>query len=292
MFKGVCTALITPFDKNGVDYDAFSKLIEFQISNSVDALLVCGTTGEPATMTATEKEAVIKFVIKQVNKRVPVLVGTGTNCTKTAIENSINAEKWGADAILLVTPYYNKCTQEGLYQHYKAICESVSLPAICYNVPGRTGVNILPKTALRLSTIPNMVGIKEACGNVTQISETARLIAGTHLDLYSGDDGLSLPIMALGGVGIISVASHIIPQQMHDLAMSYLNGDVAKSREIQFKYAELMDDLFLETNPIPVKQACNYLNLCQNELRLPLTQMSKANAEILYNAMKNVNLVK
>ncbi len=255
MFKGVGTALITPFNENGIDLESYEKLIEFEIKNGAQALIVCGTTGEPATMTKAEKDSVISTAIEIINKRVPSIVGTGANSTATAIANSIEAEKMGADGLLVVTPYYNKCTQKGLVAHYKAIAESVDAPIFLYNVPGRTGVNILPETIKELSCVKNIVAIKEASGNMAQVMEVARIIEGTGMSLYSGDDALTLPMLALGAKGVISVASNVIPSVMSDIVSLYFSGDVEKSRALHFKYLPLMTALFVETNPIPDRKS-------------------------------------
>lgn len=292
MFKGVCTALITPFDnKQKVDYKSFEKLLNQQIANSVDALLVCGTTGEPATMTLEERKEVVKFAIKTVNKRVPVYVGTGSNNTQAAIELSKYAEAQGADALLVVTPYYNKCTQNGVVAHYKAISDNVNIPIIVYNVPGRTGVNIKPETYKKLAKIKNVKAIKEASGNIAQIMEIVKVIKGTDLILYSGDDGLTLPILSLGAQGVISVASNCIPQEMHDIVMAYLNGDVEKAREMHFKYLDFMNGIFIEVNPIPIKKAAALMKICTDEVRLPLTKMEKNNINVLTDIMKKIKLI-
>lgn len=291
MFKGVGTALITPFNENGIDLTSYEKLIEFEIKNGVEALIVCGTTGEPATMTKDEKNSVISTALEIINKRVPAIVGTGANSTAIAIENSIEAEKMGADGLLVVTPYYNKCTQKGLIAHYKAIAEKVNSPIFLYNVPGRTGVNILPQTVKELSGVKNIVAIKEASGNMAQVMEIARLIEGTGMSLYSGDDALTLPMLALGAKGVISVASNVIPSVMSKIVSLYQNGDVEKSRELHFKYLPLMNALFVETNPIPVKYAASKLGLCKNILRMPLTSIEEANATKLDLVMREVGII-
>lgn len=293
MFNGVCTALVTPFDNNdNVDYENFKKFIEFQLDNNIDALLVCGTTGEPATMTKEEKDSVISFVIKTVNKRVPVIVGCGSNCTKTAIENAKDAQKMGADALLVVTPYYNKCSQDGLYKHYKAINDAVNIPIIMYNVPGRTGVNIKPETVFNLAKLQNIKAIKEASGNLNQISLIARNLKNMEdFTLYSGDDALSLSMLSLGAKGIISVASNVIPNQMHLLVENSLNNDFKKALDIHNKYVDLMDTLFIEVNPIPAKAACSKLKLMKNNLRLPLTTISEENDKKLELVLKKLNLI-
>lgn len=293
MFKGVCTALVTPFDSNGdIDYKSFEKFLEFQINNNVDALLVCGTTGEPPTMTQEERIEVIKFAIKIINKRVPVIVGCGTNSTRTSVKNAKLAEQMGADGILVVTPYYNKCTQDGIYEHYKAINDSINIPIIMYNVPGRTGVNIKPETIFKLANLKNIVGVKEASGNMSQISAIARNLKNLdNFTLFSGDDALSLPMLSLGAKGVISVASNIIPNQMHNLVQSYLDGDCKKALEIHNQYVNLMDNLFIEVNPIPVKAACSKMGFMLNSLRLPLTKLSEENDKKLEKTMKDCNLI-
>lgn len=290
MFKGVGTALITPFNENGIDLESYEKLIEFEIKNGAQALIICGTTGEPATMTKAEKDSVISTAIEIINKRVPSIVGTGANSTATAIANSIEAERMGADGLLVVTPYYNKCTQKGLVAHYKAIAESVDSPIFLYNVPGRTGVNILPETVKELSGVKNIVAIKEASGNMAQLMEVARLIEGTGMSLYSGDDALTLPMLALGAKGVISVASNVIPSVMSDIVSLYFSGDVERSRALHFKYLPLMTALFVETNPIPVKYAASKLGLCKNILRMPLTPIEKEHAAKLDAVMKELGL--
>lgn len=292
MFKGVATALITPFNYSGVDYEAYGRLIEDQIANGIDALVVLGTTGEPATMSHDERVATIKFAIEKINKRVPVIVGTGSNCTATAIENSIEAEKLGADMLLVVTPYYNKCTQEGLIEHYSHIASAVNIPIIAYNVPGRTGVNILPKTVKALAGIPNIVAIKEASGNIGQIATTVGEVRGSDFKVFSGDDGIILPVMSLGAHGLISVASNVIPKQMVELVHSAMDGNMEKARELFFRYRPLMEALFVETNPIPVKFACSQLGYGDNLPRLPLTPISECGKVKVMDEMYNVGLIK
>ncbi|MGN0765612.1 MAG: 4-hydroxy-tetrahydrodipicolinate synthase [Christensenellales bacterium] len=291
MFRGTATALITPFNERGIDYDAFGAFIDRQINQGIDALLVCGTTGEPATMTATEKFQVIEWAIKYINHRVPVIIGTGSNCTATAIENTKFVEKIGADCALVVTPYYNKCTQEGLYQHYKAINDSTSLPIIAYNVPSRTGVNILPKTAERLATLSNLKGIKEASGNLEQIKQTYELIKDSDMLLYSGDDGIAVDIVEMGGTGVLSVASNVIPGEMSNMMRLALDGNIAEARKLESKYAELFKALFYEVNPIPAKYACSRMGLIKNILRLPLTPMSEAQSQRLEKVLQQLQLI-
>lgn len=286
MFQGAATALITPFTDNGVDFDALQRLLESQLRGNIDALLVCGTTGEPPTMTQQERESVIAFCIDYVNHRVPVFIGTGSNCTATAVQNSIAAQKAGADGLLVVTPYYNKCTQDGLVLHYRAVCESVDIPVIAYNIPGRTGVNILPETAARLAELPNLRGLKEACGKLDQIARTAELLKGSQVSLYSGDDALATQIIAMGGQGVISVASNLIPDAMHRMAMAAVQGDTATAEQLNAKYSELFRELFCEVNPIPVKYACSLMGLCRNIVRMPLTPVSEAGAQRVRHAMQ------
>ncbi len=291
MFKGVATALITPFNSKGVDYDAFARLIEFQIESGIDALVVLGTTGEPATMTSAEKTEVIKFAINQINHRVPVIVGTGSYNTVTAIESSIEAEKLGADMLLVVTPYYNKCTQAGLIQHFASIAESVSIPIMVYNVPGRTGVNIEPSTVKALAMIPNIVSLKEASGNISQFIELQSMSMTADFEVYSGDDAIILPVMALGSAGLISVASNVIPAVMVDIVHSCMDGDYDHARDLYFKYHNFIKTLFVETNPIPVKFVASRLGYGENILRLPLTPLSESGSAKMLDVMIDVNLI-
>ena len=291
MFKGVATALITPFNSKGVDYDAFARLIEFQIESGIDALVVLGTTGEPATMTSAEKTEVIKFAINQINHRVPVIVGTGSYNTVTAIESSIEAEKLGADMLLVVTPYYNKCTQAGLIQHFASIAESVSIPIMVYNVPGRTGVNIEPSTVKALAMIPNIVSLKEASGNISQFIELQSMSMTADFEVYSGDDAIILPVMALGSAGLISVASNVIPAVMVDIVHSCMDGDYDHARDLYFKYHKFIKTLFVETNPIPVKFVASRLGYGENILRLPLTPLSESGSAKMLDVMIDVNLI-
>jgi 4-hydroxy-tetrahydrodipicolinate synthase len=290
VFNGSCVAMITPFNDNGVDFDTFGKLIDFYIDNGSDALCVCGTTGEPSTMTANEKTAVIDFAIKKINKRVPVIVGCGTNCTATTIENAISAQNAGADAILVVTPYYNKCTQRGLIAHYTAIANSVNIPVILYNVPGRTGVNLLPQTALALSEVKNIVGIKEASGNVSQLQQLCSLVDG-KMDVYLGEDALTYVGMTLGAKGVISVSANVVPQKMHDICALCDKGEYKTARDLQFSVNPLIDTLFCEVNPIPVKKAMSYLGYGDGKPRLPLTEMENDNAQKLFAEMQKLALI-
>jgi 4-hydroxy-tetrahydrodipicolinate synthase len=278
--RGSATAMITPFNENGVNFDSFGRMIEYQIENGTDALVVLGTTGEPATMTEEEKVAVMKFTIKKVKGRAKIIFGTGSNNTAKAIEYSIRAEKLGADGILAVTPYYNKCTQNGIVEYYKAICSAVKIPVIAYNVPPRTGVNILPATAEKLSYIPNMAGIKEACGNMEQICETMRRIR-PRMDLYSGDDNLNIPILAIGGTASISVASNIAPKQVKQVADLVLSCKLKEANEIQDRILPLIDACFCEVNPIPAKAGCNMIGLDAGIPRAPLTELEDEHKQIM-----------
>lgn len=286
IFKGAAVAIITPFQENGeINYPKLAEILDDQIANHTDAIVICGTTGESSTLTHEEHLEAIRFTIEHVAGRVPVIVGTGSNCTETAIYLSTEAEKYGADALLIVTPYYNKATQKGLIAHYTAIAESVNLPIIMYNVPSRTGCNILPETAAHLvKNVKNIVGIKEASGNISQVAKLMRLTDG-QIELYSGNDDQVVPILSLGGLGVISVLSNVAPRQTHDMVMKFLEGDVAGSREIQLKALPLVDALFCEVNPIPVKAAMNMLGWEAGPLRMPLTEMEPEHKEKLKKAM-------
>ena len=286
LFKGCGTAIATPFTKDGVNLKEFEKLVEFQIQNRADAIIVCGTTGESSTMTEDEKKALITSAIKTANKRVPIIVGTGSNNTNQAIKNSIMAEELGADGLLVVTPYYNKCTQAGLIEHYKAIANSVSLPIILYSVKSRTGVNIEPETCLELSKIENIVAIKEASGDISQIAEIARL-CGDNLNIYSGNDDQTVPILSLGGIGVISVLANIKPTLVHDMVFDYLNHIPEVATDLQLEALPLIKALFCETNPIPVKAALNMIGYDFGIPRLPLTEMSDKNKAILKDLLSN-----
>lgn len=283
IFKGSATALITPFTENGVDLNAYEKLLDFQISNGTDALVVLGTTGEPATMTAKEKEEVMRLAVKTAKGKIPVIIGTGANSTATAVENSVMAEKIGVDAVLVVTPYYNKATQDGLVAHYSEIAKHISLDIIAYNVPGRTGVNLLPKTFARLAEIKNVAAIKEASGNMEQIEEVIRLTEG-KADVYSGDDSLTVPTLAMGGLGVISVASNVIPKYVSDMCKAFFDGDIKSAAKMQRDMLPFVKALFMEVNPIPVKKMAETLGICQKYIRLPLTEMTAENTKVLVNA--------
>ena len=284
IFKGCGTAIITPFTEDGVNFEEFRKMIEFQISEGVDSIVVCGTTGESSTMSTEEKKETIKFAIDVANKRVPIIAGTGGNCTKSAIEMSKYAESVGADAVLVVTPYYNKTTQAGLVAHYKAIAQSISIPVILYNVPSRTGLNIAPATYLELSKLQNIVATKEASGNISQIAEIANLCRD-NLAIYSGNDDQVLPILSLGGLGVISVLSNIIPKDVHNMVKYFLDGNVKEATKLQIDTLKLTSTLFSEVNPIPVKAACNMIGFNAGIPRLPLLEMTDAGKEKLKNEM-------
>ncbi|MBR7110965.1 MAG: 4-hydroxy-tetrahydrodipicolinate synthase [Clostridia bacterium] len=291
LFKGAGVALITPFSDDGsVDYASLEKLIEFQIKGGTDAIICLGTTGEPSTMTSAEKIEVMTFVKDKIAGRIPMIIGTGSNCTETAVQNSRLAEKIGADAILAVTPYYNKCTQQGLVEYYKDIHNATSLPVIAYNVPGRTSVNILPSTFKKMVENGSVVAIKEASGNMNQIVEVASIIKnelnGEAL-LYSGDDGLTLPVLAVGGAGIISVASNCVPEIISGITKAYFGGDMQKAQALQLGVNSLIKALFMEVNPTPVKKACNLLGLCKDILRKPLLSMEEKNVEVLKDALND-----
>lgn len=287
---GSATAMITPFyDGGGVNFDAFGNMIEYQLANGTDALVVLGTTGEPATMTDEEKVAVMKFAKDKIAGRVKMIFGTGSNNTAKAVADTKRAEELGADGILAVTPYYNKCTQKGIVEYYRAICSATTLPVIAYNVPPRTGVNILPQTAEELSYIPNMAGIKEACGNMEQICETMRRIR-PRMDLYSGDDNLNIPIMAIGGTALISVASNIAPKQIKQVADAMSKCRLAKANKIHEKILPLIDACFVEVNPIPVKAGCNMIGLDAGIPRAPLTELEEEHKKLMKKYIKSAGL--
>ena len=291
IFKGAGVAIVTPMKANGeVNYEEFKNLIEFQIANGTDAIIVCGTTGEASTLTHEEHLDVIKYCVEVVNKRIPVIAGTGSNCTQTAIYLSTEAEKYGVDGLLLVSPYYNKATQNGLYAHFKAVADSVKVPIILYNVPSRTGCNILPETVVRLcKDVTNIVGVKEASGNIAQVTHLAALAKG-EVDIYSGNDDQIVPLLALGGKGVISVLSNVAPQQTHDICQKFFDGDVAGSAKMQLEALELIDALFCEVNPIPVKKAVELMGMCGGAIRMPLSEMEPKNVERLKKAMADYGI--
>ncbi len=293
IFKGAGVAIVTPMKENGeVNYEKFAEMIEFQIANGTDAIIVCGTTGESSTLTHEEHLDVIKYCTEKVAGRIPVVAGTGSNCTETAVYLSGEAEKYGVDGLLLVSPYYNKATQNGLYTHFKTIAESVKLPIILYNVPSRTGCNIQPDTVIRLChDVENIVGVKEASGNLSQIARLAAKAKGT-VDIYSGNDDQIVPILSLGGKGVISVLSNVAPKETHEICAKYFEGDVEGSRDLQLRAMDLCDALFCEVNPIPVKKALNLMGMEAGSLRLPLTEMEEANAAKLEKAMREFGILK
>lgn len=282
IFKGAGVAIVTPFTQDDkVNFEELGKMIDFQIAGGTDAIIICGTTGESSTLTHEEHDECIKFAVEHTAGRVPVIAGTGSNSTAEAIRLSTHAQNNGADALLLVTPYYNKATQKGLIQHYTAIANSVDLPIILYNVPSRTGVNILPQTAVTLAkNVKNIVAIKEASGNISQVAELAALADGC-IDIYSGNDDQVVPLLSLGGVGVISVLSNVMPKLTHDMVMSYLNGDVKLSRQLQLSVMNLNKALFCEVNPIPVKEALNMMGWNAGAVRSPLCEMEPQHKELL-----------
>mgnify|MGYP001780442864 FL=1 len=293
IFTGAGVALITPMNEDGsVNYEKLRELLEFHVANKTDAIIICGTTGEASTLSDEEHLECIRFACEVINKRIPVIAGTGSNCTQSAIELSKEAEKSGADGLLLVTPYYNKATQNGLKAHYKAIAKEVNVPIILYNVPSRTGTRLAPQTVVDLChEVPNIVGVKDATGDISEVAELMSLAKGT-VDVYSGNDDQIVPVLSLGGKGVISVLSNILPKETHDMVASYLEGDVAKSCEMQLKYFDLVKALFCEVNPIPVKKALNLMGMEVGSLRLPLTEMEDANAKRLEEEMRKAGVIK
>lgn len=291
LFKCSGVAIVTPFNENGVDFKKLEELLEWHIKSGTDAVIVCGTTGEGSTMTEQERKETIKFAVDVVKKRIPVIAGTGTNNTAASINMSKWAESIGVDGLLVITPYYNKTTQKGLVEHFKAIATSVKTPIIVYNVPGRTGMNITPKTLKELCQFDNIVAVKEASGNISQIAEI-KALCGDRLDIYSGNDDQIVPILSLGGIGVISVLANIIPKDTHDMCELFLAGKTKESLKLQLDSLALTNALFIETNPIPVKTAMNVLGMNVGNLRLPLCDMVDANLEILKKELKNYGLLK
>ncbi|HZO81390.1 MAG TPA: 4-hydroxy-tetrahydrodipicolinate synthase [Candidatus Binataceae bacterium] len=290
MFNGALTAIVTPFRDGEVDERALRELVEFQIQGGVDGLVPCGSTGESATLTHAEHDQVVKIVVEQARRRVPVVAGTGSNSTAEAIRLTAAAREAGADGALMISPYYNKPTQEGIYRHYRTVATAVDLPIIVYNIPGRTASNIAPETFARLCEVRNIVAIKEASGSMDQASDIRRL-CGDRLTILSGDDSLTLPLMALGAKGVIATVSNVMPRETHELAAAALAGDFARARELHYKLLPLVRALFVETNPIPVKQALAFMGKCTAEMRMPLCQMSPGPAEKLHAAMKELRLI-
>lgn len=291
IFKGSGVAIVTPFQKDGsVDYDKLRELVDFHCENGTDAIIICGTTGEASTLTHEEHLECIRVCVEQTAKRIPVVAGTGSNCTDTAIYLSKEAQKYGADALLVVTPYYNKATQKGLIAHYTAIANAVDIPIVMYNVPSRTGCNILPQTAVTLAkNVKNIVAIKEASGNISQVAKLMSLADGC-IDLYSGNDDQVIPLLSLGGLGVISVTANVIPKQTHDMVQKYLDGDVASAAKMQLDVIPLSDAMFCEVNPIPVKKAVELCGLCDGTMRMPLTEMEPENVEKLKKAMSDYGI--
>ncbi|MFV0529184.1 MAG: 4-hydroxy-tetrahydrodipicolinate synthase [Lachnospiraceae bacterium] len=291
VFTGAGVAIVTPMHADGtVNYEKLEELIEFQINHKTDAIIICGTTGESSTLSHEEHLEAIRFTVEKVAGRIPVVAGTGSNDTQTAIAMSVEAARHGADALLVVTPYYNKATQKGLIAHFTAIAEAVSIPIILYNVPSRTGCNIAPETAVALArNVSNIVGIKEASGNISQVAKLMSLAQGC-IDLYSGNDDQIVPLLSLGGVGVISVLANVAPNQTHSMVAEYLAGNVTKSTQLQLEAIELIDALFCEVNPIPVKAALNLMGCEVGSLRMPLTEMEPQNQERLANALRNYGI--
>ena len=290
VFKGSGVAIITPFNENGINFPKFKELIEWQIAEGTDAIIVCGTTGESTTMSEAEKKDAIKFVVETVNNRIPVIAGTGSNNTAAAIEMSKFSESIGVDGLLVITPYYNKTNKKGLFKHFEAINNAVNTPIILYNVPSRTNMNITPETLLELSELSNVTAVKEASGNISQIAKI-KALCGDKLDIYSGNDDQVTAILALGGIGVISVLANIVPKAVHEMVMSYLTGDTNKSLSLQLEYLKLANDLFIETNPIPVKTALNLMGKEAGDLRLPLYEMNENNKAILCSTLQNYSLI-
>ncbi len=292
LFTGAGVAIITPMHEDGtVNFEKLGEIIEDQIAHKTDAIIICGTTGEASTLTHEEHLETIGYAIKKVAGRIPVIAGTGSNCTETAVYLSVEAEKMGADAVLLVTPYYNKATQNGLKKHFATVANAINIPVLLYNVPSRTGCNILPETAVWLAkNVKNIVGIKEASGNISQVAKLMRL-AGGEIELYSGNDDQIVPLLALGGKGVISVLSNVAPEQTHNIVETFMKGDVQESCRLQLEALDLIDALFCEVNPIPVKKAMNLLGWEAGPLRGPLTEMEDANAARLEKAMKEYGIL-
>jgi 4-hydroxy-tetrahydrodipicolinate synthase len=290
IFKGSAVAIITPFTEDGVNYKKLKELIEWHIQEKTDAIVICGTTGEASTMTCEERKETIKFTVDIVNKRVPVIAGTGTNNTAASIEMSKFAESVGVDALLIITPYYNKTTHKGLIKHFEAINNAINTPIILYNVPSRTGVNITPNELFELSKYKNIVAIKEASGNISQIVQM-KALCKDKIDIYSGNDDQVIPIMSLGGLGVISVLANILPKEVHNMTTSYINGNIQEALKIQLDTLDIANKLFIETNPIPVKTALNLMGKDVGAFRLPLCEMDNKNLELLKDSLKEYNLI-
>lgn len=290
MFLGSGVALITPFKNETIDYNKVEELINYHIKNNTDALIICGTTGESSTMSLDEKISFIDFCVKKANKKIPVIAGTGSNNTKSSIELSVKAQELGVDGLLVITPYYNKSNDKGLYNHFYKISKAVDIPIILYNVPGRTGVNLKPQTVYELSLLKNIIGIKEASGNISYATEIRRL-CGKDFKIYSGNDDIIIPILSIGGSGVISVVANIKPKETHDLVMNFLDKNIEEALNLQLDLKPLIDSLFIEVNPIPVKTAMNLMKFDVGDLREPLYSMDESNLEILKKELKNSNLI-
>lgn len=289
LFTGAGTALITPFNEGGVDFEALGNIIDFQINNSIDALIICGTTGEAATMPDKEHLSVIEYAVKKAAGRVPIIAGTGSNDTAHCVELSKEAEKLGADGLLISTPYYNKCTQKGLMMHYDKVMEKTTSPIILYNIPGRTGMNYKIETIKELAKADQIVAVKEASGDIAYLTDLVHDVP--EIDVYSGNDDMIVPLLSLGGKGVISVLSNVCPQETHDLCQKFFDGDVKGSFKLQMDYLDLIHALFIDVNPIPVKTAMNLMGLCGGTLRLPLCEMEEKNLAVLKNAMAERGLI-
>lgn len=290
IFKGAGVALVTPFKGGKVDFETLGKLLDWHVEEGTDAIVICGTSGEASTLKDDEHLETIDFTVKKINKRIPVVAGVGSNSTEHAIDFSIEAEKMGADALLHVTPYYNKATKKGLIQHYTVIAESTKLPILLYSVPSRTGVNVSPSVCAELSKIPNIAGIKEASGDIAQVAEIAR-VTPDDFEIYSGNDDMVVPLLSLGGQGVISVLSNVAPRDTHDMVMKFHEGDIEGAKKLQLDMKALIDALFIEVNPIPAKAALWLMGKCEYEYKLPLCQMEESNLEVLKKAMKDYGLI-
>lgn len=291
IFKGSAVAIITPFKEDGVDFEKLKELLEWHVENKTDAIVICGTTGEASTMSENERKDAIKFTVDVINHRIPVIAGTGSNNTMASLEMSKWAESVGVDGLLVITPYYNKTSQKGLFNHFKVINDGVKTPIIVYNVPSRTGMNVSPSMAKQLSELSNVVAIKEASGDISQIAKI-KALCGDNLDIYSGNDDQIIPILSLGGIGVISVLANVIPKEVHDMCELYLSGKVKEALKLQIETLDLTNNLFIETNPIPVKTALNIMGFNVGHLRLPLCEMEEGNFQKLKQALKNYNLIK
>jgi 4-hydroxy-tetrahydrodipicolinate synthase len=290
IFKGSGVAIVTPFNENGVNFEKLRELIEAQIKGGTDALIVCGTTGEASTMTESEKKETIKFAVEVINKRIPVIAGTGSNNTSDTVKMSSWAESVGVDGLLVITPYYNKTTQKGLVAHFGEVASNVKIPIVLYNVPSRTGMNLLPSTILELTKYENIVAVKEASGNISQIAKIKEL-CGDKIHIYSGNDDQIIPILSLGGSGVISVAANILPREIHDICYEYFNGNLKNALDLQLKYLSLINALFIENNPIPVKKAMNLMGMEVGQVRLPLVDICENNETILKEELSKHGLI-